>query len=234
MLSRPASLAGSAEALSHGAGVDRDNHRVGRVSRLKSIVIIAGILTLVTGCAGGAAAPGAGTDGTAGTASTAPEPGGNAGDANAEGTRFSIDHLTSCEQVAPMVATYIDGLAAYDDEVNEWGVYCRWDMAEGETDFANNRSVSVTLTPLGADEVQPDTSVVVRTGGEVIDDAWLAARGGVAYSTGVMTSVAGAVSTTVWLPGVEAMIGGGRWAEMPSLDGPAAIEAVKGLVREAR
>ena len=224
--------------MSHDSRCDALANTIARVSKLKTIVIIAGLLTLVTGCAGGTPAPGDGSDGAPGTASTAPQSGGAADDAAddavAGDARFSIDHITSCGQVEPMVASYVEGLALYDDMVDEWGVYCRWDMAEGETDFANARSVSVTLTPLEADEPQPDPSGVVRMGGEVIDDAWLAARGGVASSVGTTTSVAGALSTTVWVPGVEAMIGGGRWGDMPALDGPAAIEVVKGLVREAR
>lgn len=191
-------------------------------------LIIAASALVLSGCS--AAAPTAPDD-----AVTDP----NASDTTTDDTAtgggvFSIDHITSCDQVEAVVAPYIEGLAPMaSNGVDEWSVYCGWETAEGETDWANVRSVDITLTPLGTDESAPDTSwVETMDGAEVLTDAWLDTHGGVATSVTIGTAVTGVASTTVWVPGVEVMISGGTWADYPDLDGPASIEIAKALVKK--
>lgn len=145
---------------------------------------------------------------------------------------FRIDHITSCDQVAATVAPYIEGLVLQPSStVDEWGVSCTWDMAEGETDWANNRSIDVSLTQFEEAETAPDPSYVTSLeGGAIHEDPWLTANGGVATSVTMGVSVAGAVAISVWVPGVEAHISGGQWGDFPALDGPAAISVVQALV----
>lgn len=140
--------------------------------------------------------------------------------------------ITSCDQVEGLVAPYIGGLVPLESNVvDEWGVMCDWGMAEDETDFANNRSVSVHLAPVEKGTEKPDpTALSGMDGFAVIEDAWVAERGGVASTYSQSVAVAGATVTTVWFPSVEASVSGGTWADMPSLDGPAALEVIKRLL----
>lgn len=148
--------------------------------------------------------------------------------------QFSIDHITSCDQVAGVVAPYIEGLAPLDSNVvDEWGISCSWEAAEDETDFANNRSVEVGMTALEPGEIKPDPEFVLKMDGSaLVEDSWIESSGGIAYSLGMTTAVAGVISTTVWLPGVQAQITGGQWDGMPTLDGSASVEVVKSLVKQ--
>lgn len=143
-----------------------------------------------------------------------------------------LDSISSCDQVASAVAPYIDALVlAETSAVDEWGVNCLWETADGETDLANIRSVSVLLVENDAGATQPDLSLLLAMDGALeIDDAWVGQQGGLAYSFTLDNDVAAAVTTTVWLPEVEATVGGGRWGDYPALDGPAAVAVVKSLL----
>lgn len=145
----------------------------------------------------------------------------------------SIAHITSCDQVEAVVSPYIEGLVPADDNgVDEWGVHCLWETAEGETDLANIRVVSVSLTPVEPGSEKPDTSMIENAeGGSVVEAEWITQHDGIAFSLDLGSAVAGATTTTVWVPTVEAIIGGGSWANMPALDGPAAAEVVRQLLK---
>ena len=67
-------------------------------------------------------------------------------------------------------------------------------------------------------------------GAIVIFAAGLCLAFGVAFSLSLGTAVAGAIATTVWVPGVEATVGGGQWAGVPALDGDAAVDVVRSLI----
>lgn len=155
-----------------------------------------------------------------------------AGSASSE--LFSIAHITSCDQVAAAVAPYIEGLAPLETNVvDEWGISCSWEAAEDETDFANNRSVEVGMMALEPDSEKPDPAFVeAMDGGSLVEDGWVESAGGVAYTLDMATAVVGVSVTTVWLPGIEAHVTGGKWEGMPALDGPAALEVVKSLVTQ--
>lgn len=180
-------------------------------------------LLLLTGCAG--AAPQSPPD--AFDEDGLPVP---AEEATIEGS--PLEAITSCDQVEAAVAPYIDGLVPDPgNTVDEWGVSCTWEMAEDETDFANNRSVKVGIGAVAEGTPKPDASGIAdMEGGSVLEDAWVSERDGVAFSLTMGTAVAGVTVTTVWLPGAEAMITGGTWGDLPALDGPAAIEVVKTLL----
>lgn len=183
-------------------------------------------LLLVTGCAG------AGPE-----SNTAPEVGGT--DASSGSTSlppadslFSLDGVTSCAQVEAAVTPYIAGLVPNEaNTVDEWGVSCSWETAEGELNPDNIRAVSVQLAPVEAEAEKPDTSLIEKMdGGKVLENSWVASNGGVAFSLSLGTAVAGAIATTVWVPGVEATVGGGQWAGVPALDGDAAVDVVRSLI----
>lgn len=190
---------------------------------------------LLLGCAPQEQVPSgaAGADASDEVASVESNEAGAEGAEETEPGQFSIDHITSCDQVAGAVAPYIEGLAPLDSNVvDEWGISCTWEAAEDETDFANNRSVEVGLTALEPGEVKPDPEFVLKLDGSaLVEDSWIDSSGGIAYSLGMTTSVVGVISTTVWLPGVQAQITGGQWDGMPALDGAASVEVVKSLVQ---
>ncbi len=188
--------------------------------------VTAAALVLLTGC--GAAAGAGGTPGTDFGTPAGPGP------SEPPEPQFSFEHVSSCSQVEAAVQPYIEGLVPNEaNVVDEWGVSCSWETADGELDPANIRSVSVQLAPVERDAEAPDPSLVAQTeGGVVIDDTWVTSTGGVAFSLTLGTAVAGATATTVWVPGVEATIGGGTWDGYPALDGPAAVEVVRGLITQ--
>lgn len=147
-------------------------------------------------------------------------------------TMFSLDSISSCAQVEQAVAAYIEGLVPDEGNVvDEWGVTCQWESPEEGTDLADIRSVSVLLEPVEADAEAPDPSMVAEAdGGSVIESDWVAGHGGVAFSLTLGTAVAGSTATTVWVPGVEAQVGGAQWGDYPALDGPAAVAVVQSLL----
>lgn len=140
--------------------------------------------------------------------------------------------ITSCDQVEALVASYIEGLVPLDtNTVDEWGVMCDWGTSEDETDFANNRSISVQLAPVEKGTEKPDATMLADMDGfTMIDDAWVAQRDGVAYTYSMAVDVAGATVTTVWFPSVEANVAGGKWGDYPDLDGAAALDIIKKLL----
>lgn len=144
----------------------------------------------------------------------------------------ALASITSCDQVADAVAPYIEGLVPSESNVvDEWGVSCSWETAEDETDLANNRSVEVGIVATEANAEKPDASgVAAMEGGALIEDDWVSERDGIAFSLTLGTAVAAAISTTVWVPGAEARITGGQWADFPALDGPAAVQVMKTLL----
>lgn len=183
-------------------------------------------LLLLTGCTSTAEAPISRPSSSSGSPQSPVVP------ENSAQADTPLDSIASCAQVASVVAPYIDALVPTEtSSVDEWGVNCSWETAEGETDFANIRSVSVLIVENEVGTAQPDLSLLLEMdGAQSIDDAWVEQRGGLAYSFALENDVAAAVTTTVWLPDVEATVGGGRWGDYPALDGAAAVAAVQSLL----
>lgn len=139
--------------------------------------------------------------------------------------------ITSCDQVAQAVAPYIENLVLTEGStVDEWGVSCSWDMAEDETNWENNRSVKVGIAPPATEK--PDLVQLAEFSDliEPLEEEWVSAMGGVAYTSTMEIAVASAIVTTVWLPEVEATVTGGAWEAYPALDGPAAVGVVAALL----
>lgn len=166
------------------------------------------------------------------------EPGSDMGsdtsDATASEDQFSIDHITSCDQVETVVAPYIAGLVAQEGNVvDEWGVSCSWDMAEGETNVENGRSVQVGMAPVEPGTPKPDPSMALEMdGASLVEDSWLSEHGGIGYSLQTAIAVAGASTTTIWVPGVEANITASAVGDLPAIDGPAGLQIVQSLLSQ--
>ena len=101
------------------------------------------------------------------------------------------------------------------------------------------------LNPLSVDDLQyfqtrfflvPGTGTVYsadQMGGSgltVISDADIESAGGIAYTLEQEIAVAAVSVTTVSLPEVSVTVTGGRWADRPALDGPAAVAVAKELI----
>lgn len=188
---------------------------------LATIALSASLL-LLAGCASQDAGQGA---------DPAPAPSADGQETKTE-SGFGFDHITSCDDVESVVASYIAELVPSEgNTVDEWGVSCTWEPAEGNLDPANIRTVSVQLAPVEAGAEAPDPRLIAQMdGGEVLENSWVDSNQGVAYALNLGTAVAGTTVTTVWLPGVEATIGGGQWDGFPALDSAAAVDVVKSLV----
>lgn len=205
------------------------------VSKVTRFPLLAASLTLLllTGCTAAPATTDVGasdaaadtTDDTA-TADAAGSdgPGGNDGGG-------ALARIANCDVVEAAVAPYIQSLVPMEGNVvDEWGVSCRWEMAEGETDWDNNRSVGVGIAAEPTEK--PDVALLADASDSLtaLDDAWVAQQGGVAYTLTMETSVAAAIVTTVWLPYAEVTVSGGKWGDHPPLDGPAAVQVVSSLL----
>ena len=139
-------------------------------------------------------------------------------------TRFG-----SCEDVAPAVAPYIDGLTLRSSSgVDEYSIYCSWETPESATNLDEIRSVEIVLAP-GTGTV-PSAGDLETGGLELVPDAEIEAAGGIAYTMGEAVSVAAVSVTQVHLPDVEVSVTGGQWGDYPSLDAPTSVAVAKDLL----
>lgn len=142
---------------------------------------------------------------------------------------LSFAHIASCDDVKPFVATWTEGFVPYEwNSVSDSAIQCGWNSPPEETNLDNIRSVEVNLTQL---DERPDYSPLEGLGGFAsISDDWVDAQEGLAYAMTVDIGLSAVIGTTVWVPGVEATVSGGRWANLPELGAPAALEVVKALL----
>ncbi|MFS0712819.1 hypothetical protein ABC195_02970 [Microbacterium sp. 2P01SA-2] len=189
--------------------------------RLAPLVLVFTAAALTAGCAPAAEGTSAGTDGST--------PAANAPSAASEdgGTRAFAS--PDCAAVEAVVAPYIDGLVAREDNgSDEYGTLCGWEAPEGTIDLDDIRSVEVSISP---DPAPPLSAADLETVGFTpIPDAAVEAAGGIAYTSGLTVPVAAVIVTTVTLPDVEVIVTGGQWADQPALDGPAAVDVAARLL----
>lgn len=138
-----------------------------------------------------------------------------------------LARFSSCADIEPYVADYIDGLqAGAVSEAGENGAYCQWESPA--TDLDAIRTVGVILEP-GTGTVY-SAEQMGGSGLTVISDADIESAGGIAYTLEQEIAVAAVSVTTVSLPEVSVTVTGGRWADRPALDGPAAVAVAKELI----
>ncbi|CAM2809864.1 Lipoprotein [Prescottella defluvii] len=137
--------------------------------------------------------------------------------------------FTSCDDVAPAVAQYNEGLQeSASNMVSEYGVICGWETPDGATDLGQIRTVEVVVEPWSG---EVSAAGDLGAGGlVVVPDAGLEQAGGIAYTLNLSTSVAGVIVTTVETPDAKVTISGGKWDDVPALDGPAAVSVAKQLI----
>lgn len=137
--------------------------------------------------------------------------------------------FSSCDDVAPAVALYIEGLdPSPSNSVDEWGVNCEWETPDTATSLDEIRSVEIVIAP-GTGEV-PTPEILEAGDLEVIPDAALESAGGIAYTMSEAIAVAAVSVTRIELPEVSVSITGGQWGDYPSLDAPAAVIVTKELL----
>ncbi|WP_458133439.1 hypothetical protein [Microbacterium arborescens] len=192
--------------------------------RLVPLVLVFAAAALTAGCTPAAEGTGAGTDGSTPAANAPSAPSAAPED---EGTRAFAS--PDCTAVEAVVAPYIDGLVAREDNgSDEYGTLCGWEAPEGTIDLDDIRSVEVSISP---DPAPPLSAAELETiGFTPIPDADVEAAGGIAYTAGTTVAVAGVIVTTVALPDVEVIVTGGQWADRPALDGPAAVDVAARLL----
>lgn len=153
-------------------------------------------------------------------------------DTGGEPTGLGSDILArfdSCDDVAPAVAPYIEGLSLRSSSgVDEYSVYCAWETPDSATNLDEIRSVEIVLAP-GSGNV-PAASDLETGGLELLPDADIEAAGGIAYTMGEAVSVAAVSVTQIQLPDVEVSITGGQWGDYPSLDAPTSVTVAKELL----
>lgn len=170
-------------------------------------------------------------DATAEAGSGSPDHYGEPDHASAD-TVLSSDiraQFSSCDDVEPAVASYIDGLVANPaNGVDEYSVHCLWETPDTVTSLSDIRSVQVMIEP-NSDEVL-DAATLEAVGLEVVSDSAIEAAGGRVHTMSQEIAVAAATVTSVELPEVKVTISGGRWENHPSLDAAASITAAKQLL----
>ncbi len=139
---------------------------------------------------------------------------------------FSFADIKSCDDIKPFVETWTEGFVPYDwNNVSEDAVQCGWNTPPEEVTPENARSIEVNLSKVTE---RPDYSPLENMGGyEAISDDWVKENGGQAYSMTVDIGLSAVIGTTIWVPGVEVTVSGGRWENLPELDGAAALEVAK-------
>lgn len=160
----------------------------------------------------------------------ADEPGDHDGPGDASGYGDALARFAGCQDIAPYLAGHLEGLVeAEGNTVDEWGVQCGWEPPPGNTDIGQVRTVGVSAL-LGEQTVlTPDELASVGTL-EYLPDPVIEAAGGIVSTMTTGSAVSGVILTTVTLPEVEVVVGGGRWADFPALDGPAAVDLAKSLL----
>lgn len=182
------------------------------------IVATSALGLLLVGCS----APALSED-TPDAPSVSEQPSANTNDSNGE---FSFAHITSCEDVKPFVATWTEGFVPYEwNNVSEDVIQCGWNTPAEEITPENARSIEVNFTKVSE---RPDYSVLESMDSyQAISDDWVSKHDGQAYTMTVDIGLSAVIGTTVWVPGVEVTVSGGRWANLPELDGTAALEVAK-------
>lgn len=194
-----------------------------------SIVALAASTALLLGCSSGTPADSSLQNESPAT-SEMPDP----QEQSTTPSGLSIDHIKSCADAEAAMGPYIEGLVQMEGNiVDEWGVSCTWTMAEGETDWANAREVSLGIVPLEGGEAKPDVEGLQEflPGTTEISSDWVAAQGGVAFESRIGTDTIGAITSTVWTPEFELSIGGGAWEGFQTLDGNAAVQVAQQLLK---
>jgi len=166
------------------------------------------------------------------SSSDATSPDSASSDSGSEFTPGTLDEdilarFSSCADIEPYVADYIDGLqAGAASEAGENGAYCQWESPA--TGFDAIRTVGVILEPGTGTVYSADQ--MGGSGLTVISDADIEKAGGIAYTLEQEIAVASVAVTTVTLPEVSVTITGGKWADRPALDGPASVAVAKELI----
>lgn len=148
-----------------------------------------------------------------------------------ESGKFGIGHITACDQVEPFVAQWLGGLVPSDISfIDESTVHCAWASPPGEANLNEARTIEVELV---ASPERPDYSLLTGMKGyEGISDSWVDAQGGQAFALTIDIGLSVAIGTTVWVPGVEATVSGGKWANVPPLDAAAGLEVAKAILAQ--
>lgn len=145
------------------------------------------------------------------------------------GSEFSFSSIKSCEQLEPFLAPWADGLTAYDwNTISTQEIHCGWDNSADNVTPEDARTVEVNLV---RQPELPDYSLLEKMNGyEGIEDDWVSENGGKAFTITIDIGISAAIGTTIWVPGVEITVSGGRWANLPELDGPAGIGVAKNIL----
>ena len=185
-----------------------------------TLLALVGTAFMLTGCSG-APSPAEQADAPAAQEPAAPQP--------VPGDDFSFAHITSCDQLEPMLNTWVDGLVPYETNTAEPAtVHCGWSSPPDEVDLDSVRSVEVTLNETSE---RPDYSMLESMDGfERISDPWVTEHDGEAFSLTVDIGLSAVIGTTIWVPGVEVSVAGGRWADLPELDGAAGAKVAKQIL----
>lgn len=173
--------------------------------------------TLLSGCSAiGPATSGAQTDAETGAPAEAPA----ATDPGRTPSTHGFPRISSCDQIAPIVSSYIQGLSL-DQEYSEIvadSVYCAWKPADGTiTSLTDIQTVSVQVTAKDGDV--PDPVEAAKYGMDMyFTDPRLDALGGVGLWSTVETAAVGGGFGSVLVPGVEITLSDSRWDQEGQID----------------
>lgn len=150
-------------------------------------------------------------------------------DPKAASEGFSFSHIKSCADVEPFLTAWIADLEPYDwNSASDAEVVCGWSNPPEEVTPETARSVEVKLSQVSE---RPDFSMLESMQGFAwVDDAWVSENDGAAFTMTVDLDISAVIGSTIWVPGVEVTVSGGRWANLPELDGAASLEIAKQIL----
>lgn len=136
--------------------------------------------------------------------------------------------ISSCAEVAPLVSGYIDGLTlTADSEAQPEYFSCEWTM---EQPSSLEEIRSVVISGDRGERTVPDVAAMEAAGISVAHDPRLDALGAVAFGNDVLNPVAGVQVTIVQTAQAELQISGSKFAELPGLSGPVAVDVALQLL----
>ncbi|MBG6134490.1 hypothetical protein [Longispora fulva] len=174
---------------------------------------------LTTGCA---------SDGGDRTESGARDASPTAAGSKAGGSNGSptLRPITSCDEVAPLVAPYLQGmqLIAEASTAGHDGFTCHWTTPVGSSDTRN-----LTVGGTVVDDVPPRPDQLPPPMTEVKDER-IAAMHGIAWSYSLPNDYSSAVTYTIRTPHAAIVLTAGQWGDRPALDPKTAIDAAVKLL----
>lgn len=203
-------------------GVKTTRHRLLLLTPLVAAMLLSGCSAILPTTAGARTEP----------QSEAPADAPAAADPGSAPSTHGFPRISSCDQIAPIVSSYIQGLSLDQEysEITADSVYCAWKPADGTiTSLTDIQTVSVQVTAKDGDI--PDPAEAAKYGMDIyFTDPRLDALGGVGLWSKVESAAVGGGFGSVLVPGVEITLGDSRWDQEGQIDKDGLVTAALAIL----